>query len=298
MEMLKESIQFTPETYYKIIVTVVILIALVIIKHLANSVIRRRVTDTKDVYYWTRFVHYIYYFLLIIAVSIIWIRGLGSIGTFLGLIGAGLAIAMQDTITNMAGWFFIMWRKPFCLGDRIQIGDIKGDVIDIRLFQFSVVEIGNWVDAEQSTGRIVHIPNSKVLKENLANYQIGFDYIWHEIPVLVTFESNWKKAKEILETVASEKAEQLSEGAKEEIRRAAMKYLIYFKNLTPIVYTTVKDSGVMLTIRYVVRPRTKRGSEQEIWEAILDEFEKHDDIDLAYPTTRLYRFGEEKGDQE
>jgi small-conductance mechanosensitive channel len=211
-----------------------------------------------------------------------------SIATFLGLASAGMAIALHDTIANLAGWVFIVSRTPFKVGNRIQIGETSGDVIDIRLFQFSVIEMGNWVQADQSTGRIVHIPNSRVLREPLANYETGFDYIWHEIPVTVTFESNWEKAKEILNEISKTKTEHLSNDAQAQIKRAAMKYLIYFRYLTPIVYTTVLDNGISLTIRYIIKPRKRRSSEQDIWEAILKEFAKHDDISLAYPTTRFY----------
>ena len=89
-----------------------------------------------------------------------------------------------------------MIRKPLKVGDRVQIGDVTGDVIDIRIFQFSVIEIGNWVDADQSTGRIIHIPNGTIFIKWQANYTAGFEYIWNEIPVLVTFESDWKTAKQ------------------------------------------------------------------------------------------------------
>lgn len=161
--------------------------------------------------------------------------------------------------------------------------------------EFSIIEIGNWVDAEQNTGRIVHVPNSMILREPLANYETGFEYIWNEIPVLITFESNWEKAKGILSDIARDKAEPLSAGAEQQIRRAAMKYFIYFKILTPIVYTSVRDNGVLLTIRYIVKPRGRRGSEEEVWESILREFAKHDDISLAYSTTRFYQGPETHG---
>ena len=215
-------------------------------------------------------------------------KGLDSLTTFLGLASAGLAIALHDIIADIAGWVFILSRKPFKVGDRIQIGDIAGDVIDIRFFQFSMVEIGNWVDADQSTGRIIHVPNNKVLREPLANYEIGFAYIWHEVPVLVTFESDWKKAKQILQRIADDSARHLSEGAQAQIRKAAEKYLIFYDKLTPVVYTTVRESGILLTMRYLVNPRQRRTTEEKIWEAVLDAFAGEGDIALAYPTTRFY----------
>jgi len=248
----------------------------------------RRFDDARLLYQWRKTVTYLTALLTFLAVGRIWFQGFGSISTFLGLLSAGLAIALQDPIVNLAGWLFVIWRRPFNVGDRIQIGEHRGDVIDIRIFQFTIMEIGNWVDADQSTGRIIHIPNGKVFREAQANYTQAFHYIWNEIPVLITFESNWQKAKEILSRVAADKALHLSAEAQEQIRRAARQFMIFYTHLTPIVYTSVADSGVMLTIRYMCEPTKRRSSAQDIWEAVLAEFAAHDDIDFAYPTTRFY----------
>jgi small-conductance mechanosensitive channel len=204
------------------------------------------------------------------------------------LLSAGIAIALKDPITDIAGWLFILWRKPFEVGDRIQIGTHAGDVIDIRIFQFTIIEVGNWVDADQSTGRIMHVPNSMVFREVLANYTARFNYIWHEIGILVTFESNWQSAKQILERILAEQAEHITPEASRRIKEATKKYMIFYKNLKPIVYTSVKDSGVMLTMRFLCNPRQRRMYTNKIWEEILMAFGKADDIDFAYPTQRFY----------
>lgn len=218
----------------------------------------------------------------------LWFSGFQSIATYLGLLSAGIAIALKDVVSNFAGWLFIISRRPFSVGDRIQIGNYAGDVIDTRVFQFTLLEIGNWVNADQSTGRIIHIPNGMVLSEVLANYSKGFQYIWNEIPVLITFESNWKKAKKILQKIADKDAEQLSKAAEKRVKEASKKFMILYSRLTPIVYTSVQDSGVLLTIRYLCEPQRRRDSEQVIWEDILEEFTKNNDIDFAYPTRRFY----------
>lgn len=288
MTFFSEYLQVASSTIEKLILSIGIIAFLSLARFLINLIIKKTIADVKRGHLWRRGVLYLYTMLVVILLGTIWVEGLSSLTTLFGLASAGVAIAMHDTIANIAGWCFIVSRKPFNVGDRIQIGETAGDVIDVRLFQFSMVEIGNWVDADQSTGRIVHVPNSKVLREPLANYQIGFEYVWNEIPVLVTFESNWRKAKKALEGIAIDKAEHLIEGAQEQIRHAAEKYCIFYGTLTPIVYTTVKDSGVMLTIRYLVNPRQRRTTEEQIWEATLDQFAKEADIDLAYPTTRFY----------
>ncbi len=272
MNTLSEYLHISPELLQKIVLSSIIFIVLSSLRFSAIYFIKRKDFEPKQAYFFRRTVLYTYSVILILLIVPVWIRGIGSISTFLGLASAGLAIAMHDTIANITGWFFIIWRKPFKVGDRIQINETAGDVIDIRIFQFSLIEIGNWVDADQSSGRIIHVPNSKVLRDPLANYNIGFEFIWHEIPVLITFESDWQKTKELLEKIVNENALHLTKDAEKQVRKAAEKYLVFYGKLSPIVYTTVKASGVLHTIRFLVNPRQRRKIEQDIWEAILIEF--------------------------
>ncbi len=218
----------------------------------------------------------------------LWLGGEKDLVTYLGLISAGLAIALQGLILDFVGWMFIIIRRPFQVGDRIQIGKTSGDVIDLRVFQFSLIEIGNRVDADQSSGRIMNVPNRMLFSEVLANFNSGFQFIWTEVPVLITFESNWQRAKRILEDIAEKHGNSLTEHAQEKIKKASRKYMIIYKNLNSHVYTDVKDSGVRLTLRYICEPRRRRGSTEDIWEAILEQFAACADIDLAYPTIRTY----------
>ena len=248
----------------------------------------RGTENVKVRYLWKRTLGYLIPFFGIILIGSIWISAFGQVGTYIGLLSAGLAIALKDPLTNIAGWAFILVRKPFTVSDRIQIGKHAGDVIDIRLFQFTLMEIGNWVDADQSTGRMIHIPNGKVFTESQANYSTGFHFIWNEIPVLLTFESNWEKAKSILDEIVKKHSEHLTKSAEKEIKEASKKFMIYYSYLSPIVYTSVKESGVLLTMRYICDPQKRRGSEHKIWEEVLSEFAKNKDIDFAYPTQRFY----------
>ena len=246
------------------------------------------IKNIKIRYRWRKLSAYIAFTLIALQIGRIWIKGFQSVATFLGLLSAGLAIASKNLLGNLAGWAFILWRRPFEVGDRIQIGDKAGDVIDLRIFQFTLLEIGNWVDAEQTTGRVVHIPNGKVFTEPQDNYHKGFQYIWNEIPVLITFESNWEKAKGILHEIGIKQAEHLSASAEQQVKEASKKFMIFYSKLTPTVYTSVKDYGVLLTIRYICEPRRRRDSEQAIWEEILKTFSAAPDIDFAYPTQRFY----------
>lgn len=287
-EFIKNILGVSPDIQYKIIESLISIILTIGIQRVIRRFWISKIEDIKVRYQWQKISLYLAVFLVIILLSNVWLQLFGSVGTFLGLVSAGIAIALKDPLVNMVAWFFILIRQPFKVGDRIQIGKNSGDVIDIRLFQFSINEIGNWVDADQSTGRIIHIPNGIVFTEPQANYTEGFQYIWNEIPVLLTFESDWRKAKQILTDVVNHHGVMLSNEAERQIKEAAKRFLIFYSVLTPIVYTSVKDSGVMLTMRYMCNPRERRLIEEKIWEDVLTSFSKYDDIDFAYPTQRFY----------
>lgn len=287
-EFFQTYVGLSPEIQHKIFESLFVIIIIFAIQKLMKRFVIARIADIRVRYQWQKITLYLAVFLIIILIANTWFQMFGSVGTFLGLISAGVAIALKDPIVNMVGWAFILIRQPFKVGDRVQIGKIAGDVIDIRLFQFSVNEIGNWVDADQSTGRIIHVPNGIVFIEPQANYTAGFDYIWNEIPVLVTFESDWKKAKKVLTEIVDLHGVTLSGEAERQIKEAAKKFLIFYTKLTPIVYTSVQDCGVLLTMRYMCDPRKRRMTTELIWEDVLNKFAECEDIDFAYPTQRFY----------
>lgn len=285
---LTDALHISPTLLRKLLLSIAMVVALLALRSVFVSVVNARVSDVRAAYHWRRAATYTVGILAIAALILTWVSGIRDFGAFLGLITAGLAIALQDLLANLAGWAFILIRRPFVVGDRIAIAGHFGDVIDIRLFQTFLMECGEWVDADQSTGRVIMVPNGFVFKNTTASYTRGFEYIWDEIPVLVTFESDWKLAKKLLTEVANEHAQPLSAGAQEAVRRAASKQMIFVSQLTPSVFTTVKDSGVLLTIRYMTPPRERRANNQRIWEAVLDAFGAQEGVDLAYPTQRHY----------
>ncbi len=288
LHWLEHDVGVSPAAQRQLLASVATIAVLVALRWIAWSIVRRRMKDLRDRYRWRRGLTYATTGLGILLVGRIWFEGFRAVATFLGLVSAGLAIALRDPVSNLAGWVFILWRRPFQIGDRIQVGASAGDVIDVRLFQFTLLEIGNWVQADQSTGRVLFVPNSRVLTDVIANYTEGLRYIWDEIPVLVTFQSDWRKAKALLGQIVARHAEQVAEDTQRQVRDASGQFLILYTKLTPIVYTSVRDSGVLLTMRYLCEPRRRRQTAEAIWEDVLTEFQRAGDIELAYPTSRLY----------
>jgi small-conductance mechanosensitive channel len=260
----------------------IVLLAYIAVR-LTGRLLLKRVAEPEPRFRVRRMVVYLAWAISAFFLGLVWFEGFRDASTFLGLLSAGLAVALQRPITNIAGFFFIMWHRPFRVGDRIQIAAVRGDVIDVGLFQTTLLEIGNWVDADQSTGRIISMPNYRVFEEHQANYNAVFELIWHEISVVVTFDSDWKRAKSLIEETAVAEYEQIRAGAEETLKRAEAEHIIQYRNITPRVYTSVIDRGVRLTLRYLCSPRQRRDTEERVWEAILTAFGGRDDIRFSIP---------------
>jgi len=99
--------------------------------------------------------------------------------------------------------------------------------------------------------------------------------------------------KEILMDISETAVDTLGDKAQRSVRESASRYMIFYRILTPMAYTSVKDSGVQLTLRYLCEPRKRRDTESRVWEAILDAIEADPSIELAYPTWRVYNRGED-----
>jgi len=275
---IEHNLGISPEVQGNLLASLLLILGLSLIYQIISRSLIRRIPNLRARYQWQKAMGYLIFVMGVLAVAQIWFNGIRSLATYLGLLSAGLVVALKDPITDIIGWIFIMGNKSLEVGDRIQIGEHTGDVIDRGVFQFSLMEVGNWVDAEQSTGRVLTIPNGKIFTSVIANYSRGMQRIWNEIPVLLSFDSDWEKAKGILEQVANDYADQESEAAESLLKNGLRGYMIQYNKLTPTVYTSVKENGILLTIRYLCDPRRRRDSSQVIWEAILREFRKHPDI--------------------
>ena len=276
--------------------TLPIIILMALFYRFLKKMLYKVVKNSINYYRLKKATGYLLIFISAVLIGRIWFTGVRSLTTFFGLFSAGLAITMKDLIMNVAGWAYIVWKGPFRVGDRIEIKGVSGDVIDIKLFEFALMETQAWVDADQSTGRIVYIPNSVIFKEATFNYSTGIPFIWNEIPIHITHESDWEKAKKILEGIAINHGESISEKAEKSIKEASKKFMLFNARLDPTVYTSINNTNsITLTIRYLCSYRQRRDSAEKIYEEVLRAFASEDTIEFAYPTQRVFdRYHEKK----
>jgi len=278
-------------TFWDLVASLVTVAILVVIRFVVLRIVSAREKDLQRLYRWRRGTTYVVIGLGVLMVGRIWLESVQTLTTILGFASAGLAIALRDPIVNLVGWVFIVWRRPFELGDRVQIGTLVGDVVDQGVADFSVMEVGVWVEGEDYTGRVVRVPNGLLFTQPLHNHHAGwFPYVWNEIEVAITLESNWDAAKHILEEIVVRHGANVSREVEEEVKQGARNYLFVREtNLKPTVLVRVApERGIVMTLRYLCDPRRKRGTAMAIWADVLGQFSSREDLDFAYPTQRFF----------
>lgn len=271
----------------QIVTTAIFAVVLLAIRWLLIRVATRQMVDPVLQYRVRKSATYGATICFVVASARIWSGAFDDLGTFLGLLSAGIAVALADFFLNLAGWVYIVTRHPFRIGDRIEIGSHAGDVVDIRVLRFTLMEIGNWVGGDQPTGRLLHVPNGGLFRDPMANYTETFNHIWHEIPITVTFESDRHLAESlILAALSKHQTPEEAEHAQADFAAATSQYVLQAADVMPTVYLDVIDFGVQLTARVVIHPHGRRVIHDQIWRDVLEAFAAEPTVDLAYPTIR------------
>lgn len=261
-----------------------LLILYVLFRIFIEEIVARRITDAKTRYSFRKAV----FLFLIIFVLIIWLRiWVPNPQTLLvayGVVAAGLAVALQDVVKNLAGSIMIFMSGMFQVGNRIEINGTQGDVIDIGIFNTTLLEIRGWMTADQATGRITTIPNGVVLSKPVQNFTRHHEFLWDEISIVVTGESDWGEAMRIMGEIAEEHTADYMDEANRSLTRLERYYYVEGRVLDPDVYIEPSTNGYSLILRYVVSARKRRSTNSNIWGHILRVFDEHDKIFVA-PTT-------------
>lgn len=273
-QYLGKTFGFYSEYVELFILTTLIFIVFGILKAIVRALYSRADVSNKKKYFRNRMIKIALNIISIILVILLWGHRISGMVTIISFLSAGIAIAVKEIIFDFFAGIYINMKKIFELEDRIEINGIKGDVVNIRSLGFEVLEVGDRVHAEQSTGRIIHIPNSFVFLYPLKNYTKAFKYIWDEITVKVPLDADIEKTKEVLYDIvnSNEILESIPKKMEDAVADVTVEYRIYYNYLDPIIYTEIVDSHVELYIRYIVHPKKSRIVEDEIYLKILDEY--------------------------
>jgi small-conductance mechanosensitive channel len=267
----------------------IIIVLVIIVSLILEKIINKKIKNANLRHLSRKWIQYGRIIVIILILLLTWLKDPTSITTVIGFTSAGLALALHPVFLNIAGWLLIIIKKPINIGDRIEYKSIKGDVIDIQMFYTLILEVGNWVDGDQSTGRVVSIPNGKIFTENYFSMTTGFNGIWNEIKILITFDSNKEKAKKIIMDIANDMVnEEVLKTIEREQLKMSKKYAVKSGKLTPITYFTIQPCGIQIELRYLTLARNRRGMKTKLSERIYEAIHATEDIDFAYPSQKIY----------
>lgn len=268
-EQLKELL-FNPTVGKIATVVIGVVIIWLIIKMIQKNLITK-IKEDNNRYRAKKLGSFIGFFLTIILITVVYSNKLGGLTVALGVAGAGIAFSLQEVITSFAGWLAIILGGFYKSGDRVQLGGIKGDVMDIGVLRTTLMETGQWVDGDLYNGRIVLIANSYVFKEPVFNYSGDFPFLWDEIKIPIQYGSNYEKTTQIILKVGNEVAGDLSTKSREQWVELKSKYRLEEAQTEPMVSLVANDNWVEYTLRYIVNYKKRRATKTALFTKILNE---------------------------
>lgn len=259
-----------------IIRTIIVLVVLKLLNKLIMLIFFKKIKTSRTIFIFHQRLTVLLNIFALILIFIIWYPYLKNIMTIISFVSAGITIAIRDIILNLFAGIYIKTKKPFKLEDRIEIDGIKGDVVVINALSFKILEVGDRINGEQSSGLIINIPNSFVFSKSLKNYNTAFKYIWDEIVINLNLDCDLEKnKKEILDIVNSnEIISRIPKKMNKAILDASVDYRLYYNHLEPIIYTKIVDKHIELDVRFLVHPKKARIIEDDIWNNIIKKYKK------------------------
>jgi small-conductance mechanosensitive channel len=264
------------------------LIVVLVITRLSSSYIGRWIVDADMRYRARKVVTSSIWLAYAIYLLLLFSQSLGQAAVALGVASAGIAFALQEVILSLAGWIAISFGTFFRIGDRIQLGNTVGDVIDIGMLRTTVMECREWISGDNYTGRIVRIPNSMIFRQPVHNYSGDFPFLWDELKLPVRYESDYDRMREILLEVADEITGQYTQYAELHWKRMLRRYRVEPARVDPTVVLVANDNWVEFTLRYIVDYKYRRQVRDELFRAILRRLDlERDTIRLASATWEI-----------
>ena len=270
------------------LISIIGVIVIAIVVRLLQRSLDRRIQQSDTRYRARRLIQSLGYLVAVLLITVVFKDQLGHLTVAFGIAGAGIAFALQEVIASIAGWIAISLGHFYQVGDRVLVGGIKGDVVDIGVLRTTLMEIGDWVDSDLYNGRIVRIANSFIFKEPVFNYSSDFPFLWDELTVPAKYGGDRRLAKEIILRVAMEIIGDHTAQAQQSWNTMIQKYVIDHETVQPMVTLIANDNWMEFTLRYVVDYRYRRIVKDQLFTRILDEFDQTNGrLEIASTTIHL-----------
>lgn len=217
----------------------------------------------------------------VLFVAFVLLDRLTGLGVVLGVAGAAVAFALQEPLLSLAGWVALALGGYYRTGDRVRMGGVTGDVIDITLLRTTLFEVGAGTDGENYSGRVTRVSNAAVFREPVHNFSGDFPFLWDSIQVPIRHGSDRETARELLEeAVRSTVGEYVAE-AESTWKRLRRKYVLAEANVEPTVRLSADQNWLTYTVRYASDYRRRVAIRDELWRRVLDAVDAADGVRIA-----------------
>jgi small-conductance mechanosensitive channel len=267
-------------------------IVYLVFKSVIEETVVRNIKEAKARYSFRKTVSILYIVGILLAIIRIWVEHTQTLLVSYGLIAAGIAIALQDFFKNFAGGIIIFVTGIYRVGDRIEITAKIGDVIDIGILYTTLLELREWVAGDQATGRLTILPNGLVLSGTVNNYTKDNNFIWDEIELPITYDSDWQEAVTTIRRIVGTETKTMAEEAEKEILKLGEKYYLTIRTVEPDIYLTLTDNWITFHIRYITDVRQRRVIRNKLGQLILEEIRKSEKVKIASATVDIVGFPE------
>lgn len=257
-----------------LLVTLIGLCLVALTAYIVKRSCRGYFQDSTQRYTFSKVVEFTAYFVGLILITVVFRDALGNLAVILGAATAGFAFALKEVIVGLAGWVAVSFGDLYKVGDRVQLGGIKGDVIDIGFGRTTLMELGEWVDGDLYTGRIVRVSNGTIFSDPLFNYSRDLPFLWDEIVVTVKYGSDPQKARKLIEAAVERAVGGYTENARLFWEKVKQKYLVEDERIDPFVTLVLTDSGMQFTARYPVDYKDRRAAKDRLFEEIMKSLAK------------------------
>jgi small-conductance mechanosensitive channel len=241
---------------------------IILITWLLRKAINRAVKDNSMRYRAKKAVRLLAYVLVLLLAIITFTGNVQYFTLTIGLVSAGLAFALQEVILSIAGWISIFSSNIYNPGDRIEINGVRGDVIDIGITKTTLMEIGEWVNSDNYSGRIVKVSNAFVFRGPVFNYSTDFPFLWDEINLPVKYGSDVELAGQVILDSAKSYLIEYAEFAAENWDHMVKKYLIENASTQPTLTLKLTDNWIEFNLRYVVDYKKRRITKHQLFETL------------------------------
>ncbi len=274
----------------RILTWIGILVAIIILERTIRSIIAHRIPEPERRYIVTKLFTTATYTIVTVWVLTTIVAEHPGILTSLAIVGAGLAVALQDVVKDVVGWIMILQKRLFTIGDRVSVGPYTGDVVDVTLLRTTMLEVHSSTDAavQERTGRTLIMPNAAVLTHDVVNFNQTSDYIKAEMGFTLTLDSNWQKTEKILVTIVEHVTGTYTAAARRQYDIRTRTLFVKQEPTGPQVYMDIAGDGIAVRLRFTIPIGMRREVITKLTQEILERFAKEKDIGLAYRTSMVY----------